>query len=292
MVAEDRRSPTLRRRRLAFLLRKLRAEHSTTTGRKETTEQVTKDLGWSAGKLTRLERAESKRPNPRDIADLLDYYEIADERQREEIIGLARDARERGPYSVFSFWSDPYADMEFEAQLLRSYQSLVIPGLLQTDDYARGLLRGAALRDRGEIENRVVARAQRKQILERAENPTSLWAVIDEAALHKPIGGPAVMRDQIEHLISMTELPHVSIQVLPDAEGAHAGMAGQFVIMDFPDPLDPSLVYLESAREARFLEEDGDLAFYDNVHREICASALSTERSVALLERYVKHLSE
>lgn len=288
MAAGDHRSPTLRRRRLAFLLRQLRNQ----TDRKETADQVTKSLGWSAGKLTRIERAQSKRPNPRDIADLLDYYDVTEERQRDEVIGLARDARERGWWSNFSFWGDPYVDFENEAAALRTYQVLVVPGLLQTPGYATALVRGTGLRDPAEIDVRVQARMERKWLLHRTEGPTTLWAVIDEAALHKMTGGHTVMREQLQHLLEVTQLAHVSLQVLPDFEGAHAGMAGQFSVMDFPDPLDPSLVYLESAREARFLEEPDDLAFYENQFREICASALSTERTAALLEKYIDQLSE
>jgi len=287
-MPEDNRSPTLRRRRLAFLLRQLRDA----SGTHQTADQVTKALGWSAGKLTRLERAGTKRIDPRDIDDLLDHYGVEDQQQRAELIALAKDARQRGWWSRFSFWGDPYVDFENEACALRTYEALVIPGLLQTSQYAAALVRGNGVRDPDEITKRVEARMERKCILERGRHAVSLWAVIDEAALHKNIGDADVMHGQLAHLLDATQQPRVAFQVLPDTEGAHAGMAGQFMIMDFPEPLDPSLVYLESAREARFLEDPEDLAFYENQFREICASALSTDKSAALIERYAERLTE
>lgn len=281
-------SPTIRRRRLALALLQFRRD----AGLKA--DEVAKRLGWQPSKVTRIERNEWRLPNISDVLDLLDTYGITDETTRQAIVTLAREARKRG------WWEEQYKDIlggalvgfEWEAAEIHSYEALLIPGLLQTADYAAAIFRGGRVVDEGEIRRLVEARLARQQLLER-DDPPALWAIIDEAALRKHVGGTAVMRAQLEHLRRMAERPNIGLQVLPDAVGSHASMTGSFMIMDYRDPHDPSIVYREVGQPGDlFLEEPEDVASYRRKYEHLHASALSAEASAAYLEDLVEQLKK
>jgi hypothetical protein len=253
---------------------------------------VTERLSWAAGKLTRMERGEWVRPNPRDVQDLLDVYGVTDERQREQLMTWAREGRERG-------WWHPYRDMlsesyttfiglEAEASTERTFELAVIPGILQTADYTRALmLRGPAEISAKEIDHRVEIRMARQEILT-GDDPARLWAVIDEAALRRSAGGEAVMRAQMEHLVEVANLPKVTIQVIPFSRGTHPGTKGPFTILEFPDREDPDAVYIENVAGELFVEEPVDVDRFRIAFERLTAVAESPEDTIRLVTELVE----
>jgi transcriptional regulator with XRE-family HTH domain len=266
-----RHSPTLRRRRLSAELRRLRA------ATKMTAAQIDGRLGWNEGKLARMERGDWLRPNPRDIADLLEIYGITDVEQRDYLITLARQGRERGwwhPYRELSPTYFTYIGLEQEASAVRTFQLSVTPGLLQTEDYARALIaRGPGEIDEDEIERQVEVRAERQKLLT-ADDPMRLWAIIDEAALRRPVGDEDVMRGQLAQLLEMARLPKVTLQVIPFAAGAHPGLLSAFTLLEFPHPDDPDAAYVQTVGSELFLEDD-DVTAYRIAFERLTAYALS-----------------
>ena len=217
-------SPTARRRRLGVELRLLR-EKAGLTG-----EEAAARMSWSGSKLSRIERGQVS-SNSDDIRDLLELYGVTDPSIRQALILLARESRRRGWWHVYGDVIperfDVYLGLEPEACTLRFYHGQLVPGLLQTREYALSLLETHAVPvEPHEISRRLELRMRRQQILAR-EDPPHVWAVLDEAVVHRVIGGPAVMADQLRHLIRMSELPHITVQVLPFGRGAHPGVPAQ-----------------------------------------------------------------
>jgi len=249
-------------------------------------ESVNKQLGWSSGKLSRMERNEWKLPSVRDMKDLAEVYELPTE-MREAIVSLASESRRRGWWVDFKdVLRGGLADFETGASMIRTYEALLIPGLLQTPEYAAAVLRGSRVLSDGDIERKVAGRLKRQEILA-AEAAPSVWAVIDEAALRKRVGGPEVMSAQIRQLIAIAERPNIDIQVLRDEAGSHAAMEGSFMLLDFPDPADLPLVYIETATEDLYLEQPEAIQNYVGIFGHICSSAESPEASIRCLESFI-----
>jgi hypothetical protein len=251
-------------------------------------ENAGKAIRGSRSKISRLElgRTGSK---SRDIEDLLTLYGVHGEGERGTILALARAANADGWWldyaDVVPGWLEHYLDMERAASLVRSYEVRYVPGLLQTGDYARSLLRFLypAATD-AEVDRRVELRLRRQEILSR-EDPTCLEAVLDEAALLRPIGDAAVMRGQIAHLIEASAWPHVSIQVLPFTVGEHPAGGGGFALLRFSESELPDVVYLEQMRTAVYLSRPGDSAHYQDVLNRLAAQAGSADETAEVLER-------
>jgi hypothetical protein len=164
---------------------------------------------------------------------------------------------------------------------MRNYQSLYIPGLLQTDEYARAAIHGTApTATAEEVENRVRARLERQERLA-GDSPVELWAIMDEAAIRRLVGGSKVMRAQLTHLLDSVKLPNVTLQVIPYDVGAHPGMPGSFVYMVFTDAADPDLVYVDTQAGDLFLEADDDLRLYSSMFDHLRAIALSPSKLTA-----------
>ena len=270
-------SPTVRRRRLSAALRDLRKDAGMdATG-------AARQLGWPPSKLTRIERNDWRRPSVDDVRDLLDLYDIADERTRESLFTLAREGRQRGWWAAYAdVFRSALPDFETEACSIRTYEPLLVPGLLQTCEYAEAVMRsggGDAL-----IERRVDARMARQSVLQRL----AFGCVIDQAALRKNIGGPEVMRGQLEHLIEVSARPDMVVQVVPESVGAYPGMLGAFMILDFPD--DPPLVYLETPTGALYLEQASELNEYGKLYEEVKASALDVDATRSLISDMTNRL--
>ncbi|MFD0851040.1 helix-turn-helix domain-containing protein [Actinomadura adrarensis] len=285
-MSRTRHSPTLRRRRLSTELRKLRES----SGLTQTT--VTKRLEWSQGKLARMERGEWLRPDPHDIRLLLDLYEVADERQREQLITWAREGRQRGwwhPYKdMLSEAYSTYIGLESEAAAVLTFQALMIPGLLQTHDYARSIhseWRTEATAE--EIERRVEVRMARQEVLTQSD-ALRLWVVLDEAALHRQGGGTAVMREQMKRLLEAAELPKVTIQVIPYSAGPHPGATGPFSILKFPDLADPEAVYVENLAGELFIENPDEVQPFQIAFQRLVAVALSPQDTIAMIARLIR----
>jgi transcriptional regulator with XRE-family HTH domain len=202
----------------------------------------------------------------RDIADLLSLYGITHQDERAALLALARQAKNPGWWQrygdILPSWFQTYLGLEEAASLIRTYEVQFVPGLLQTEDYARAVItHGNPGAPAEEIERRVSLRLKRQQLLNRSD-PPQLWAVVDEAALRRPMGGPAVMAAQIEGLIKASELPNVTLQVLPFHVGAHSAEAGAFTILRFPEPDLPDVVYTEQLTGALYLDKREDVDAY------------------------------
>lgn len=279
----ERRSPTLRRRRLASMLRELHEASGLSA------EDVAERLGWSSSKASRMSRFEGKRPDPHDVALLLDVYDVTDTAVRQELLTLAREGGRRGwwwhyksdvgePYQI-------YLDFEAEAVTLLNWEPLVIPGLLQTDDYARAaMMAGPAVVCEKVIEKRVEVRVQRqKRLLEHPTKPLRLLALMHEAAVRLPVGGPEVMRAQLSHILQVAQLPNVAVQVIPFAAGAHCGTLGSFAILEFPEPEDPDAVYVEGVTTETFLEELTVVRAYHHSFQKLLGLATPPEGSMQMI---------
>lgn len=276
-------SPTVRRRRLSVLLRRYREQ----TGK--TADEIAKILEWTPSTVTRMERGEWRRPSLDALKSLLHVYGVTDPEERLAVLALAREARQRG-------WWEEYKDIwgvrslpEFEAEATRilAYRTLLVPGLLQTADYARAVVRGGKVLNGGVIERRVRARLERQRILNRGK-PPFLWALIDEAALRKRVGGAETMAAQVRHIAEMATRPNIAIQVITDEAGAHAAMEGPFTILQFSG--DPPLVHVEMLAGERYLELPGEVDTYTVAYDHVRASALSADASVEFLANLADQL--
>jgi hypothetical protein len=276
------RSPTLRRRRLSTELTQLREQTEYANA-----VDVDKALDWTAGKLARMERRNWRRPNPRDIKDLLDLYGVTDEAQRDYLITLAREGRQRGWWhsyvDMLSEQYTTYIDFEAGAKALYAFQPISLPGLLQTKDYALALVKeGPAEISDAEAERRVDLRMERQRILT-GEDPLRLWVVLDEAVLRRQVGGPDVMRGQLAHLLEVTKLALVTLQVISFEAGAHSGTTGPFTILEFPDPRDPQAVYVDTPAGELFVEHLEEVRRFQTAFERLRATALSPRDSIAMI---------
>ncbi|MEW1584983.1 helix-turn-helix transcriptional regulator [Micromonospora vinacea] len=274
--------PTVLRMLLGAQLRRLRESSGVTR----------EGAGWeirsSESKISRMElgRVGFKE---RDVADLLTLYGVTEEHERDALLKLARDANSPGWWhrygDVLPSWFQSYLGLEAAAALIRSYEVQFVPGLLQTREYARAVvLLGHSTAGPGEIDRRVALRMQRQQLLQRS-NPPQLWAVVDEAALRRPIGGAEVMRGQLTALIEATKSPHIRLQVIPFAAGGHAAAGGAFTILRFGDQELPDIVYIEQLTSAIYLDKRDDLDYYAVAMERLCVEAEPPERTAEILGR-------
>lgn len=278
-------SPTLRRRRLSAELKRARNEANLTT------TQVVKSLKWAAGKLSKIETAETQTVKADDLDRMLDLYQVTDPDRREALHALARDAKVRGWWSKYKevFGPQSLPDFEAEASAIRTFESSVVPGLLQVPEYTAALLQGGRYTEASEIERRTRARMERRQILTQI-NPARFRVVLDEAALRRMIGGPAIMAAQLHHLLHMAKLPNVDVQLLPFASGSHAALAGSFTILDFPDPRDLPVLFIETATDGIFLEEAEEVELHTVTFSDAQGSAMSTAHSARFIADVLKSL--
>ncbi len=257
--------------------------------------EVASRLEWSASKVSRIETGQS-RAQTGDVADLLELYGVTDDSVRKAYVQLAREARRRGWWTRYSDVlgsGTTYIGLESEAAAIQTFEPQNVPGLLQNEGYARASIQGGLVRpDPDEVERRVRARMERQELLERA-NPPQIWAVLDEAVIRRPVGGAAVMRDQLQHLVDITTRPNanVTVQVLPMALGSHPGMNGAFVLLGFPDPQDRPVVYLETATDGLYLEETPDIERYTLMFKHLVARALGPDESRAMIIEIVDQLA-
>ena len=278
-MAPKRHTPTVRLRRLAAELRRLRGAADLSR------EDASGRTGVNNATLYRIETARA-RPQMRTLTALLNLYGVGTE-QREYLTTLCREAGKQGwlrPYhSDLPEEYTAYISFEAEAAGVRNYESLFIPGLLQTEDYALAVVRGGlpSATD-AEVADRVQARIERQGVLAK-DAPLTLWAIVDEAALHRVVGGTEVMRVQFGHLAEVMKAPNLTFQVIPFGAGAHPGMPGSFVLMDFSDPMDTNLIYIDSMAGDLFLEADADVRRYTSVFDNLRAIALSPDDSASLI---------
>jgi transcriptional regulator with XRE-family HTH domain len=276
-------SPTVRRKRLGIELRRLREEAGFTC------EDVGQRLDCSG---TRISRIETGRINvrPGDVRELLDIYGITGT-EADSLVQLAREARRKGWWHTYGQvlppWFEAYIGLEAEAVRQRDFQSMVIPGLFQTEDYARAVLRAAPNAGNAEaIDRQVTLRMERQAILNQA-SPPDLWVVLSESVLRVQVGGPDVMRSQLRHLVDLAGRSNVTLQVLPFTTAAHVHPISPFTILEFPDAADPTVVYLEHLTGSLFLEHEEEVRHYTVVFDHLRAEALGTGQSVELIARAI-----
>ncbi|KMS70248.1 MULTISPECIES: helix-turn-helix domain-containing protein [Streptomyces] len=280
-------NPTVRRRRLGQELRRLRELKGMTA------EEVAERLLVSQSKISRLENGR-RSISQRDVRDLCGVYEVEDQRIVDSLMEMARDSRQQGwwhtfgdiPYSV-------YIGLETDAESLRVYEPQLVTGLLQTRAYAEALVQGALPEtSTAEIEKRVQVRMRRQERITAQANPLRLWVVLDEAALKRVVGSRLVMREQLEHLIEMSQLPHVTVQVLPFDVGAHPGLNGQYAILEFADAADSSVVYLEGVTSDLYLEKAQDVQKYAVMYEHLRAQSLNVEASRKFIADVAKEYAD
>lgn len=279
------RIPTIRQRRLWAELRRLR-ERAGWTG-----EEAAQRLGWSAAKLSRMENGK-RGIKVADLQQVLAVYGVDDDR-KEHLLQLARTAHERDWWDAqtenLPAEFGTYLSLEAEASSLRCFDAQLFSGLMQTADYARHVIRAALMNlySPAEVERRVELRLARQAILERPERP-ALWCVLDEAILHRVIGGPETMRAQYERVIELAELPNVTLQVLPFEVGAHPVTSGTFAILRFPSRFFDDVVYVEEMASGLYVESEKEVHRYSLAFDHVRAIALSPDESLALIKRSAK----
>ncbi len=229
----------------------------------------------------------------RDVADLLTLYGIIDEQERRAFLTLVRRANVPGWWHQYSdivaSWFEIYLGLEQASAVIRTYQPQLIPGLLQTQDVARGVIElGHPRPSNDDLERRVSLRMARQEILTQPAAP-QFWAVIEEASLWR-INGPSVMRDQIDHLITMAELPNVALQVIPIHSDAHVALGGPFTILRFSNPDLPDIVYLEQLSSALYLDKDDDVQHYRAIMDRLCMQSKSPAETISFLSNLRKEL--
>lgn len=268
--------PTVRGRRLARELRKLREEQGLTL------QEVADRLDWSRATVSRLETSQT-RPRPGDIADILDLYGVPSP-DRDALITLARQAGQRGWWTAYQdVFAGSYVALEDEASHIRTWDPQLIHGLLQTEEYSRAVITaGRLLPAQEDIERRIAARKIRQALLDRESAPR-LQVIFDQAVLLRPIGGRDVMRAQLESLVEAVNRPTVTVQVLPFTKGGHAGLDGRFTILSYPDPADPDIAYVEGTMGDVYLESSEAIAKHRDRFDRIEAAALSPEESAHLI---------
>ncbi|WP_433465291.1 helix-turn-helix domain-containing protein [Spirillospora sp. CA-128828] len=276
-------SPTVRGRRLARELRELR-EHA---GLRP--EDVAQRLAWSRQKVMRIERALTK-ASGNDLNAAMDLYGVTSP-QRDALLQLAKDAWKRGWWTAYrDIFAGTYLSLEDEASQIREWQPQVVPGLLQTPDYAREVVM-AFTSDAAEAERRVAARMTRRSILSRPNAP-ELHVVLDEAILHRRMGSAETMRAQFDSLLTDSRRPHVELRVLPFDRGRHPGLNGGFVVLTFEVGIDPDIAYLETPGGDIYLESEDDVGRRRVVFDELSEMAMSSDESEARIERAAREITD
>ncbi|WP_433292059.1 helix-turn-helix domain-containing protein [Pseudonocardia sp. CA-142604] len=274
--------PTVLRIVLGTHLRRLREANGITR------EAAGDAIRASHAKISRLElgRVGFKE---RDIVDLLSLYGVTEAGEREEYLSLARRANSRGWWhqdsNLLPSWFETYLGLEQAASVIRTYQVQFVPGLLQSEEYARSvILVGHQDESADDIDRRVRLRMNRQKMLTEPGAP-QLWAVIDEAALSRPFGSRRVMHDQIEHLLEMTSLPNVTVQILPFEFGIHAAAGGPFTILRFAEADLPDVVYLEQLNSAIYLDKRPEVEDYLAVMERVSVQAETPAETKAILRK-------
>jgi transcriptional regulator with XRE-family HTH domain len=269
---------TVRSRRLAVELRQFR-EAAGLTG-----ERVAEAMGWSVAKVYRIE-GDKVRILVRDVQRLLNLYKISGA-QADAVLELARQARGKDWWHQYSGaipeWFQFYVGLEAAVSAMHGYDSELVPGLLQTEDYVRAIMSTAPAPDGDEKERQITVRMERQKRLTAADAPV-LWAVLNEGVIRRVVGGAKVMKAQLRQLADMSTMGNVTVQVLAYDAGAHPAMHGSFTIMQFPEPVDPDVVYVEAQTGALYLEKTEDVRRYSLMFDYLRAQALSPEASRDLM---------
>jgi transcriptional regulator with XRE-family HTH domain len=274
--------PTVLRMLLGSQLRRLREEAGVSP------EQAGYEIRGSRSKISRLENGRVSFKE-RDVADLLTLYRVTDEAQRARLLLLAQQANSPGWWAryddVLPDWFETYLGLEQATSLIRCYELQFVPGLFQTEDYARAVtMLGHRSAPTEEVERRVSLRLKRQQLLTGPSETPRVWAVIDESALRRPLGGSAVMRDQLVHLLEVAEMAQVTLQVMPFERGGHSAAGGSFSLLRFAEPDLPDVVYIEHLTSALYLDRPEEADHYREVMNSLSAEAATPADSRQMLQ--------
>jgi transcriptional regulator with XRE-family HTH domain len=290
MEDTDNPSPAVQRRRLRAELRRARLDAGLTQ------EQVAQAMDWSLSKLIRIENG-SVGISTNDLKAILQHYKILDEDRTAELLALSRAARERSWWNTYGGGSIPkrllqLIEYENAAYITRNFQDLVIPGLLQTADYMRASSKQLAPElPPGQVDTEIEVRLKRQELLKRREPPL-LFFIMDEAVVRRVVGGPDVMRPQLERLLDVATLPNVTIEVIPFTAGLLPGLQAPFVIHEFPDAADDDVLYLESPRGGLLSRDDGDeILIYREDFERLRRASLGPEGTADFLREVIAGLN-
>jgi transcriptional regulator with XRE-family HTH domain len=279
--------PTVRRRRLGTELRRLREAHSIKL------EEVAEQLGVAASTLSRIETGKAPTRSAY-LTAMLRMYGVDDPGQRQVLIDMAREGHRKGWWAAYEDVLPTgfgiYVGLEAEAASLRAYESLVVHGLLQTEDYARAVMTTVGRKlAADEIERLVTLRLQRQEALLRAD-PIELWLILDEAVLRRAIGPPELMHNQLTHLADASLWPNVTLQVMPFSGGPHPFLNGPFSIIEFPERTDPDVVYTEGVAGQAYLERDREVRSCAEGFDLLRAAAMSPVDSTDLVSKLASQI--
>lgn len=281
-----RADPTVRRRKLGLELKRLRES----ANRKMV--EVAAELNCSQAKISSIEVGRYK-VQPRDVRDMLAFYGVTDIEVTDSLMELARQSAEKSwwhPYSsAVPDWFGTYVGLEAEAQALQSFARHVIPGLLQTEEYAKAVT-SASLRVPPDWHDDVVRLRKARQEQLAAASPLDFWTIIEEPVLRRPVGRPGVLRSQLLHLVQMAQQPHIRVQILPLSAGIQPGTANPFIVLIFPDDLHPDLIYLEHEVGALYLEEPDEVSKYQQAFSHLASQALDIEASLDIIRLTAEEL--
>jgi transcriptional regulator with XRE-family HTH domain len=283
------RNPTVRQRRLGRMLRDLRMAAN------KTLAQAAEELQCAESKMSRIEAAQSG-VRPLDLRVLLDFYGVEDQALRARLQDLARHGRERGWWSQYEDALKPvYADyiaLEWDASDLYVVETSLIPGLLQTPAYTESVIR-MQRSDKSDdfeyVQEQVKVRGQRRQVFARSA-PLRLWAIVAESALKHRVGGPGVMREQLESLVSMAGEKNIQVQVLPSEAAINCALHGPFGILSFPEPAETDVVYSDSLMSTVYYEEPDQVEMFTTLFRRLNSEALPVEESAARIRAAIKEM--
>jgi transcriptional regulator with XRE-family HTH domain len=277
-VAVD-EGPTLRRRRLAAELKKCREDAGYTQ------EQVSRHFEWHSAKVTRIENARVP-VTPRDVNDLLTLYRVDDSEYRDALMTLARLARQRGWWTDYKDVMRPgnFVGMEADASSAKVWEPIVLPGLLQSEDYMRALIGSGRSHDPQAANDRRVELRKTRQKRLSGPSPLELWAIVDESVVRRHVGGPQVMAGQWRRLIEAAQLPNVTLQVLPFDAGEHAFLGGSVALLEFPDVAHLDVVYLEGLAGDYYEEQPAEVKRYRLEFERLSTRALTPEESTGMVQ--------
>jgi transcriptional regulator with XRE-family HTH domain len=280
--------PTVRRRRLGTELRRLRDS----SGYK--LEEVAAELGVAPSTLSRIETG--KAPTKSSYLNrMLEMYHVTDAGQRQVLVDMAREGHRKGWWAAYDdvlpSGFDIYVGLEAETAAIRSYEISVVQGLLQTTDYARAIISEMFPRHTPSQVNRLVDLRMARQRRLDDEPPLELWAILDEAVIRRTVGGPAIMRGQLYHLMALAARPNITMQVLSFGSGAHASHGGAFSILEFPERADSEVVHVESVAGIIYLEKDKDVRLRSEAFNRLRAAALSPAASTDLIAQVARDLT-
>ena len=283
----DALGPTVPRLLLGLQLHRLRE------AAKVTPDAAAYEIRGSRSKISRMENGRV-RFKARDVTDLLDLYGITDAKTHASMVALVQQANAPGWWSkygdVMADWFEGYLGLEMAASVIRTFELQFVHGLFQTEDYARAVtLLGHTAAPAGEIDRRVTMRLKRQDLLT-GPDPPQVWVVIDEGALRRPVGGPAVMRDQLKRVIEVAELRQVTVQVVPFSRGGHAAAGGSFTVLRFGEPDVPDVVYIEQLTSALYLDKREDVDHYLEVMNHLSTEALTPAKSVSFITEIIREI--